>query len=58
MPRDDQLVMPVEQNETLQMPPNYKLWNRVKVALWMFLPLILLVLIDVNIKHKDREQSY
>ena len=58
MPRDDQLVMPVEQNEALQMPPNYKLWNRVKVALWMFLPLILLVLIDVNIKHKDREQSY
>jgi hypothetical protein len=50
--------MPVEQNEALQMPPNYKLWNRVKVALWMFLPLILLVLIDVNIKHKDREQSY
>ena len=56
MPRDDQLIMPVEHNEALQMPSRYKLWHRVKVALWMFLPLILLVLIDGNIKQKNREQ--
>ena len=56
MPRDDQLIMPVEHNEALQIPSRFMMWRKAKVALWMFLPLILLVLIDGDIKQKDREQ--
>ena len=56
MPRDDQLIMPVEHNEALQISSRFMMWRKAKVALWMFLPLILLVLIDGDIKQKDREQ--
>lgn len=46
MPRDEQLTTSIERNETLLIMPREIRTKHVLVALWMFFPLLLLVVID------------
>jgi triosephosphate isomerase len=46
MPRDVQLTLPIEQNEVLRQSTRYTQGRIAKVVLWMFLPLLLLLVMD------------
>lgn len=46
MPRDEQLTTSIERNETLLIMPREIRTKHILVALWMFFPLLLLVVID------------
>ena len=46
MPRDAQLTLPIEQNEVLRQSTRYTQGRIAKVVLWMFLPLLLLLVMD------------
>ena len=46
MPRDAQLTLPIEQNDVLRQSTRYMQGRIAKVALWMFLPLLLLLVMD------------
>ena len=55
MPRDDQLMVEIDENPTLQLTSNEIRERQAKAALWMFLPLLLLVIIDKNLKNNNQE---
>ena len=46
MPRDEQLGLPIERNTALRIAPRQLAAHRAAMALWMFFPLLLLVVVD------------
>ena len=61
MPRDDQLGTSMENKEVEQVTINQQLRRYVGVTLWLFFPLLLLIVLDEignkkNIKNKNREK--
>lgn len=56
MPRDGQLILPMECNKALVITEREVRAGHVAMALWMFFPLLLLVAIDKNLRNKNTEQ--
>jgi triosephosphate isomerase len=54
MPRDEQLVTPIEAKEVEQVATHKQRHRYVAVALWMFFPLLLLVALDKIYCKKDK----
>ena len=55
MPRDDQLTVGIDENTALQFTSDDIKKRQAKAALWMFLPLLLLVIIDKHSKNNNQE---
>lgn len=53
IPRDDQLDVAMEHNDELQVTQHRLTARRVAVSLWMFFPLLLLVVLDKTIRHEE-----
>ena len=56
MPRDDQLMVAIDENPALQLSSNDLKGRQAKAALWMFLPLLLLVIIDKHSKTNNNQE--
>lgn len=56
MPRDDQLMVAIDENPALQLSSNDLKERQAKAALWMFLPLLLLVIIDKHSKTNNNQE--
>ena len=56
MPRDGQLMVAVEDNVDMQITSHDIKERQMKVALWMFLPLLLLIVIDLHLKKNNNKQ--
>ena len=56
MPRDDQLMTIIEDNADMQITSHDIKERQAKAALWMLLPLLLLVVIDLYLKKNNNEQ--
>ena len=56
MPRDGQLMVVVEDNVDMQITSHDIKERQMKVALWMFLPLLLLIVIDLHLKKNNNKQ--
>jgi triosephosphate isomerase len=52
--RDNQLMEDIEQNAALLLSPNYTTNRHLKVVSWMFLPLLLLVVIDKTLMKRTQ----
>ena len=55
MPRDGQLMVAVEDNVDMQITSHDIKGRQMKVALWMFLPLLLLIVIDLYLKKNNNK---
>ena len=55
MPRDGQLMVAVEDNVDMQITSHDIKERQMKVALWMFLPLLLLIVIDQYLKKNNNK---
>ncbi|MBR5841919.1 MAG: DoxX family protein [Bacteroidaceae bacterium] len=55
MPRDGQLMVAVEDNVDMQITSHDIKERQMKVALWMFLPLLLLIVIDLYLKKNNNK---
>lgn len=55
IPRDDQLTVGIDENTALQFTSDDIKKRQAKAALWMFLPLLLLVIIDKHSKNNNQE---
>ena len=55
IPRDDQLTVGIDENTALQFTSDDIKRRQAKAALWMFLPLLLLVIIDKHSKNNNQE---
>ena len=55
MPRDGQLMVAVEDNVDMQITSHDIKERQMKVALWMFLPLLLLIVIDLHLKKNNNK---
>ena len=53
MPRDEHLNVPMERNKSIEVTARELEARRISMALWMFFPLLLLVIIDKNLKNKN-----
>lgn len=53
MPRDEHLNVPMERNKSIEVTARELEARRISMALWMFFPLLLLVIIDENLKNKN-----
>lgn len=54
MPRDGDLTVPIERNAALEITSHEVNTRYVVMALWMFFPLLLLVLIDKNLRYNKK----
>ena len=54
MPRDGQLMVAVEDNVDMQITSHDIKERQMKVVLWMFLPLLLLIVIDLYLKNNNK----
>lgn len=53
MPRDQQLMAPMERNTALVITSREVVAKQVALALWMLIPLLLLVAIDINLRDNN-----